>query len=533
MRVALSSILFFLICGTCSAQIICAFPKSERVEKRYEKYLTTYQGRKAIIGEPKLGIVCTSGSIQKIGGAEAKNEMFVADSADPSFVPYKWEHGKRVKNGKRSVCCFAGDDFLGLRYVDALQTLEGLAKEYEQRHAEIGMLKEMRDGFDKGSSGWFGNHGKMVARLDRLQSWLINMGYPVAAKKLLRKIGQEKKVVAREAVGIREKTALSSIKTISTPKKLVEASEKISGGKHKFKAMESQHVRILYVAALADSEAGRGLALAEEIIEGFRKDFVDPYRDDDFRDYIPDGLFAEFCFVPGDDNSFEHYKVEYYGIGWGNEKNRERTLKMAGSSIDGAGGTKYVSYWRLNEQRDIEGIIAHKMGHHLARLHYDRGSRDGKQAWLEEAVGYYVSFGHLGRNSVTCFQWHEPTYAKPAEEAGEKSVQSGLRGHFNELALSKGPPIEGLALKALADITDADFAKAWSMYDYIAMKMGLEGQVWLRQTCFAAHSTKKSDFVRRWRAFTEEMFPVGEGVDVFHVLDENWREYAESAQSRD
>ncbi|MFH0946298.1 MAG: hypothetical protein V2A76_13945 [Planctomycetota bacterium] len=533
MRVALLSLLFLLICGTCSAQIICATPMNERVEKRYEKYLTTYQGRKVIIGEPKLGIECSPGNILKQGGSEAKNEMFVADPADPSFVPYKWEDGKRVKNGKRSVCCFAGDDFLGIKYVDALQTLEGLAREYAQRNAEIEMLRETRDGFDKGSAGWFGNQGKMVARLDRLQSWLINMGYPVAAKKLLRKIDQEKKVVAREAVGIREKKALSSVKTVSTPAKLIEASEKISGGKHKFRAMESQHVRILYVTDLSDSEAGRGLELAEAIIEGFRKDFVDPYRDDDFRDYIPDGLFAEFCFVPKDADAYEQYKVAYYGVGWGNEKDRERSLKMTGNNMRGAGGTEYVSYWRLDEQHDVEGIIAHKMGHCLANLHYDRGSREGRQDWLEEAVGYYVSFGHLGRNSVTCFQWKEPSYAKPAEEAAEKTVQSGLRGYFNELALSKGPPIESLAIKTLADISDADFAKAWSMYDYIAMRLGREGQVWLRKTCFAAHSTKKGDFVRRWRTFSEEMFPVGEGVDVFHVIDENWREYAERAQSRD
>ena len=93
--------------------------------------------------------------------------------------------------------------------------------------------------------------------------------------------------------------------------------------------------------------------------------------------------------------------------------------------------------------------------------------------------------------------------------------------------------IDALAIKNLADITDKDFAKAWSFFDYVAMKLERAGQIWLRQTCFAAGYKDKSDFMRRWRKFSEEIFPVDEGVDVFAVIDKKWRQYAESDQMRE
>ena len=531
MRNLLALLLLLTLDLTAAGQIIYAVPKDERVEKRYRKQLTHFMGRLVIIGEPKLGITCSQNGINKIGGSEAKNEMYVADPADPSFVPYKWEDGRRVKNGKRSVCVFSGDDFPKLSYIDRLQTLEGLALEYAQRGREIEQLEEQRDTFERGDAAWFGFHAKMLARLERLHSWLINMGYAEAAKKMVRRLDQQKKTVSREATAEREKKALDSISKAETPERLEAAAEKISDGKHRFHARESQHIRMIYSDKLSDSEAERGLALGEEIIEAFRKEFVDPYRDENYRDYIPDSLFAEFFFCPPDDSSYEGYRVEYYGSAWERDHAEERK-KMSGSNFRiGRGVT--VSYWKLQEQRDVEGIVAHRLGHLLANLHYNRGNANDTQAWLSEAVGYYVSLGHLGRNSVTCFQWSEPTYAQPEKRATEKTAQLGLRGYFNELALKDGPSIDALAIKQLWQIGDADFAKAWSFYDYVAMKLGRAGQEWLRNTCLAGSSTRQSDFMRRWRAFSEELLPVPEGRDVFAALDEQWRAYAEREQRQD
>ena len=540
MRILTTLLLLVALDLQASGQIICAIPKDERVEKRYRKYLTTFKGMQVVIGEPKLGLTCTKNGINKIGGSEAKNEMYVADPADPSFVPYKWEDGRRVKNGKRSVCVFSGDDFPTMQYVDRLQTLEGLALEYQQRRKEIEQLTGERDGYERGDAAWFGFHAKLLARLDRLRTWLINMGYPAATKKLSRELGQQKQAVSREATALREKKALDSVQKAETPERLKAVADTIGGGRHRFFVRESQHIRMVYLDQLSNSEAERGLVLGEEIIEAFRKDFVDPYRDEDYHDYIPDTLFAEFFFCPPDDSSYERYRTEYYGSALAKDKHADERKQMAGSNFRGGSGGRgggssasYVSYFRLKEQRDIEGIVAHRMGHILASLHYNRGNANDVQVWLGEAVGYYVSLGHLGRNTLTCFQWSEPTYAQPEQKAVEKTVQLGLRGYFNELALSDGPAIDALAIKQLWQIGDADFAKAWSFYDFVAMRLGRDGQNWLRNTCFAAGSSRQSDFMRRWRTFSEQLFPVQTGTDVFAEIDRKWREYAEDGQRQD
>ncbi len=516
-----------------TAQILYAKPKDERVEKRYDKYLTAYQGMRVIIGEPKQGIQCQPGVVTRTGGSEAKNEMYVADPSDPTFVPYKWEDGRRVKNGKRSVVQFSGDDFPVVNYVDALQTLHGLANEYGGRMGEIDSLRARRDGAEKGSNEWFGPHGMMLARLDRLRNWLVNMGYPAAAKKLERTIDKEKSQVSKEASAAREKTAMSSIKKGDVPPKLIEASQSITGGRAKFNVIESRHLRIIYCTDLSDVSAENGIRLGEEVVEAFRKDFVDPYRDDAFRDYIPDGRFLEFFFGPDDDVAYEKFREEFYGVSWDSGRRAEQ-IKMGGSRFrTRRQDADYYSYWRLKEQRDIDGIITHTLGHVLVNLHCARGVENSRQDWMEEAAGYYVSFGHLGRNAVTCFTWHVPSYAKPAAEEGEKTVQEGLRGYFNELALSKGPTIDALVVKTLADLTDADFAKAWSFFDYMALELGKPGQYWLRNACAAAQSEKKSDFIRRLRAYSEELFPVEPGRDVFTLMDDKWRGYAEGRQRKD
>ncbi|MFG0319824.1 MAG: hypothetical protein ACF8XB_21310 [Planctomycetota bacterium JB042] len=531
----LTALVLFVSAPALDAQILYAKPKDERIEKRYAKHLTTYRGMQVIIGEPKAGITCQPGTVRKTGGSEAKNEMYVADPGDPSFVPYKWEDGRRVKNGKRSVVQFAGDDFPEVKYVDRLQTLRGLANEYEERLAEIESLETQRDAADKGTTPWFGKHGMMLARLDRLQTWLLNMGYPKAAKRLERQIDREKKQVSREATAQREKAAIGSIKGAKVPDAVVEASKKVSNGRDVFGCVESQHLRIVYTG-FPDSLAERAIELGEHVIEGFRKDFVDPYRDEDFRDHIPDGRFVEFCFVPEDEHSFENYKIEIYGVGWSNRRKAEE-LKMSGSSLRrgrARGDAEYVRYWKYKQEgTDVEGIITHSLGHILANLHYARGAGSSNQPWIEEACGYYLSFGHLGRNTVTCFTWNEPSYAKQAQDEGEKTVQEGLRGYFNELAITKGPTLETLAIRTLADMTDADFAKAWSMFDFVSMKLEKSGQIWLRNTCLAASSGNRGKFVERWRRFTEELFPVPPGTDVFSEVDKKWRAYADRGQRKD
>ena len=74
-------------------------------------------------------------------------------------------------------------------------------------------------------------------------------------------------------------------------------------------------------------------------------------------------------------------------------------------------------------------------------------------------------------------------------------------------------------------MTSADFAKSWSVMDFIAKRLGKNGQEWLRAGCL--ESKNKKTFLTNWRAVSEALFDV-QGGDVYKVLEGRWRKYAES-----
>ena len=513
------------------AQIIAVEFNNADAAKKYKKYLQPHKGKMVLIGEPKAGMVCTDRGVQYSGGKDEKNELWVADSARPEASPYKVVRGEKKKARGGLVLSFAGVDVEGMAYVDRLQSMQGLANEYGLRNAELESLKAEVKGHKRASPDWVLAQSKVLGVKERLINWLANMGYRGAVKKMTKELERERKTVARERFAKRQSDALESIHQSEPSERLLDIVSELGGGG--FKAMQSQHFRFVYDDAVPDEEIQGALELAEKLVEGFRREFVDPYVDEDFKDHIPEGLFQEWCYVTDIPRLHEGLSEKYYGGTWGKGEDRARRLKTGNQMIRPTKApTKYVAYFRLREQRDTEGTVAHTLGHTLANLHYNAGRRQTSQAWVEEAVGYFLSFGYLGRNSLTCFQLAQGKYAVKKPKEGEKTVELGMRGHFNQLALNFGPTMEQLSLKTLAEISDPDFAKAWSMFDFVAQKMGREGQLWMRETC--RHAGSKKTFMKNWRAASEVVFDVAPdtGVDVFKVLEETWRRYAATEQAR-
>lgn len=60
--------------------------------------------------------------------------------------------------------------------------------------------------------------------------------------------------------------------------------------------------------------------------------------------------------------------------------------------------------------------------------------------------------------------------------------------------------------------------------EYLARDGGLEGQRWMRAACSFARN--RGTFLDELRKASEELYGVT-GQDVFQVLDERWRAYAE------
>jgi hypothetical protein len=307
---------------------------------------------------------------------------------------------------------------------------------------------------------------------------------------------------------------------------LIEAAKEISGGSDKFSLQESQHCRIIYREGISDARVASLLQLAEEIISGFRVEFVDPYEDENFKDTLLDHQFAEWIFGYDDETKLDKYWSEYLGFNW--DSHKEERLKMAGHPFRRASEPEYGHLWKIDEKANLEGIIAHNLGHALANQHFAKRNGASNQDWIAEGLALFLSLEWLGGNTVTCKAFHDPIkddYGKVKNEkkAGEVTVELGLRDYYNALAVERGPRVDKLALKTIYQFEDADLAKSWSFMDWIAKKGGRRGQLFLRQCC--EFSSKPPTFINDWRKKAEELYEV-QGKDVFALVEEQWKSFA-------
>lgn len=529
MRPKLGLFLFLLLgffSPSSSAQLLYVTFKSPKDAKPHSDALTIYRGADCVIGELKSGITIKDGTINYMQGAQPLNVLWAVDPSKPQSIPYELKNGVRVAAKGARIAAIPGDAIAMIGYVDRYLTIEGLAAEYASRTTEIQGLRAARDAEKKGERAWFAAHGRVLAKLDSCVSWLGSMGFGGAAKKLRADLERERKTVAKEASAIREKNALGSIHAIEVPERLAEVATELLGKKAKYSARESMHARILYPSGqIDDGQADHALELAEQIVEGFRKQCVDPYLDEDFEDYIPDQVFAEIFLLPDDQNAYDGFLSKFYGA----TPNRDPDAPKSGGTYFGRGRRVYVSFQKVPEQFDLEGSVAHSIGHFLCDLHFNGGSQNDPQEWLREGLAYYLSFEYIGRNSSTCFAFNskrEYEFEKKTDRS-DVTVQRGEKGAFNEIALKQGPTLDQLIIKKLYQFTDADLAKSWSFLDWIIKTQGRSGQIFLRRLCYSARS---KGVLEKEREETEALFGVEKGKDVYQVLEEKWKAYAKRDQ---
>jgi hypothetical protein len=522
-----------LLALPASAQLIAVHFKDDKAANKYKERLVLFAGRPAVVGEAwsNLQVDLEKSILGRADGNNSMVELLCPDPADPAKVPFKIDgDDRKITNGK----CKVGiniDHISGFSFYSRENSLLGLAAEYTARKSAVDELLAARDAKPTGGPEWMAGHQRMLQQMQRLHSWLQSGLFPEAAAKFEKELAKERKVVASEAVTVRRESAKASVKTIEVPEKLVQVAAEIEPGT-KFGAQESRHCRIIYREGIDDLRVKDLLVLAEEIIDGFRVDFVDPYLDTAYEDYIPEKIVTEWFLGPEDSGLYERYLTLYFRFAW-DAKRKEELLKMSGTTMFGSGGVDFRHLCRISDNDDLEGRIAHNLGHDLSNLHFNRGRGDMNQDWLEEGVGLYVSLEWLGRNSITCKAWDDPARGRYVNEdknkktEGTKTVQLGLRDYFNTLALEAGAPIDKMALKTLFEMSDGDLAKSWSFYDWIAKKTGKEGQMFLRACCKTSHA--KATFITDWRAKAEEILSVT-GKDVFDVVDARWKEFAQAGQ---
>ena len=524
------------------AQIVQVDFKDAKAAKRYKKALALVNGEQVLLGEPVEGggfwrEETGHGSVLHYQGA-ADNDLFLLDARDPSKIPYKINRkGEKEPAKKSSVLSVRGKDIKALRLFHPTETLETLAREYTYRLARVEKCEDARDEHKRGSKAWFAAHHLLLGSYERTISWLTSYSFTEAAAPLIKTRLKEQRQVAKEAVTLRAAAARNSVKVIGATDDLQDAVEKIEDDSHVFRVQESQHLRVIYFARFSDERISELMRHAEKVIEVFRNQFVDPYLGSDFEDQIPEGIFQEFYFGPSDIHYHERFVEAYYGFIWGDDANKKRHRDSSGSRF-APDSSLCLDIWRVPEIEDMEGLITHGLGHSLADFHFHGGAAGMQQPWLEEGLGYYLSFELLGRNSVTCSAFDPGTYVRRAKEEGKKEIGLSYRETLNAMAREYAPRIDRLLLKQLYAMEDADLAKSWSFLDYVAADMGVTGQRWLRACCRLAHN--RDTFMAELRKYTEDLYgqPDAEGSpseyqagkDVFDFLDKRWKQYAETEQ---
>ncbi|MCH2111713.1 MAG: hypothetical protein MK213_02560, partial [Planctomycetes bacterium] len=418
---------------------------AEKVAKKHSKLLVDYQGERMILVEIKKGPPLENNTFMI--QPTMRYEFWIGDPSDPTKLPYKVKKGQRDGRSKKSILAISGEDLKGLRMVMPTESFVSLAQEFEHREDAILSFKKQRDGFKRGDKEWFAAHQLMCRNLERLASWLRSCGYEQAAIKQDKELQRQLKVVSKDARADRLKRALASITKVETPQELVDVAYEITDGQTTFGVRESEHFRIVFTDSHSGPRIEGVLELAELALEGFRSAHVDVYEGTGFDDRIPDQVLQEYFFGPAGPSDYAKFYEQYYKQDWGPRKSER--IKMKGTAVTLGRKQGRLEYWRTSPNSPLEGIVLHRLGHVLAEIHYLNPIGEVSHDWLGEAVGYALSFEHLGRNDVVCVAFEDPEskYARAKKEGKAREIpeiMGGFRDYFQDLALQNNQPFDVL-----------------------------------------------------------------------------------------
>jgi len=538
MRIIAALIVTFLMLGNAQAQIIKLELISKKLERKYKTAVVRIGGKSYVWGELKSGF-----DFKKFKWIDKSIELFVLDQKKLDRLPYKvGSNGKKKATNKKNVVRVMQEHIPKGRGISRYlkdHTFPGIVNEFQLRY---GLTKSVRNDLKKvkkASREWFRAQRRLINELDRLQNWLRGVGLAKSADLIAKETKREQKTLKVDAIRDRAMLAQKSVRPIQIPDDLEAAAASITNGQVKFVGYESQHIRLFFPKGRIEAASAKKLLeLGETVIEGIRREFADPYAGNEdaegtLADETPDGVFAEFCWVPDGDDNYEKFWIEFYGRDWGSEPDRSKRLTMGGTRARALRATQYIHYSRLKDATDHEGNIVHGLGHDLMNIHFAEGARADHQAWLSEGMAYYCSFEYLGRNTVTCKEFKQEEYARSIGKEGEKTVQLGQRETFNRVALSKGAPINSLITKSLFQLDNADLAKSWSLFDFLARKGGMKAVLWLRAA--NRHSRRNTDgLINKLRPDSNEIWGIKKGEKDFYTwLDNQWKVFARAGQKKD
>ncbi|MEE9391081.1 MAG: hypothetical protein V3W41_01100 [Planctomycetota bacterium] len=530
MKKLLIGLILASIATSASAQILAIKLKDKKTEKKFKRHLTELDGEMVLLGEHKSGFDLKDGAIN-LPGRTKVIELWVIDQAKPNRVPYRIKNGVKTARSKRSVLKIQREllpkkEFA--KYFSHTQNLAGLAKEFELNQTRLKQIVAARESNEANTQGWINSQRLLLGALRRDILWLRTHGFLKAAKRKEKSLGKEEKRLREDVIESRGRSAIASVKTIEIPADLREASEKITGGRLRFHGFESRHVRLFAPKSIPATTLKKAIESTEKVIEGFRREFVDPYVSEDEPDIIPEEVFALFVFIPDEAKAFEEFYPEFMGGSWG--KFKKSAIEGSGRATRNLRGISHAYYYKEKEGSDYECWLVNSLGHALADWHYAKGG--DAMTWLQEGMAYYLCFEYLGRNTITWFQQKEGKYDKPdiGEEGAKNFEDGGQRSTYNLMALKRGVPFADLARRDLYKMDEFDFAKSWSFVDFLARNDRDNMQRLLRSGC--TYARRKSGFLQSWREELHDIYGTKKGSDAFKALDELWKAYARGVQRK-
>jgi hypothetical protein len=489
----------------------------DALAQKHEKILVARGNQKYLVCEPVSGFTVDVNS----NATKATGQVFVVcvpDFNKPEAELYAGvdkEGNKKPAEGRRLAFTAKELPKLDVLIWDRVQTLTGLRDEFLRKRAEIDDKRKRLGALKLGTPEWFDLQRTLLIDVDALVGWLRSTLFAPAA------VAWEKQYAAeiKKAGVAASKSRLEEAKKISkveVPENLPISTREGGKGDLKWHARATKHVRMIAHGEIDGGRMDAALVLAERIIEQVRTDFIDPYLQPGDEDPVKDEIFIEYLFCPVDDAFCTHLWEKYYGMRVGEP--RAETTKM---NHRGRGGPGFLSLAKQDGGADLEGWVAHTLGHFIGNVAFN-GWAD-LPAWCGEGFAYWVSFEHLSRNSVTCFAWSVPTYARAADKTGEKRVEEGLRAAFNQIALTQGPSMSDLFQTPLASMDGAFLAKAWSVMDWLVSGEPKRMREFLRAAGAAEERGRTQ--IEKFRPRAMEIFEVKSG-DVYQALDETWRKFA-------
>lgn len=527
-----SGVLLLAFAACLPAQIVGLELHADALTK-YPLFVREREGKAMVIGELVSGLKVESPTGPVMVPANAKKiVLWVPDPDKPDLPIYETDgKGNRKLLAKNREVSIAAEDVVaaGARIVFPHQSLPGFRADYLRKRAELDRLHEEQKKHRAGTAEWFEVQRGVLAELGTLAGWLRSTVFTAAAARLEKEYGAELKKAGEAASKSRFERARRSLKPVEIPARLTTMSKEFGGGNLKWHGRQTQHLRIIATDERPTTLLEGSALLGERIIEAFRKDYVDPYVVAGEPDPIPEGVFHEWFLAPEDETLGARFLEEY----WGQKlpEPRDRAIKIPGHRRRKAGDVDYLHFFRFQASTDLEGLVAHSLGHALPNIAWNQSHDYGLPDWIGEGFGYWVSFEHLSRNSDSCILFAPRDYVRSGgvKEGTKPTVEQGLRATFIDLALRQGPPLGRLMQLTLVEMEAGDVAKGWSLIEWMTRENRDAMGPFIRACCAFADNRGKVD-IQKLRPEAARIFKTPEGKDPLAAIDDAWKDYATKRQ---